>query len=65
MHLQGSQSAGIRLGIRSEIRSDVQGINFSSWEAVSVSWRIHSEIMDHQADEVYAVGYVARGKNDN
>ncbi|UTM59419.1 DUF4865 family protein [Photobacterium sp. CCB-ST2H9] len=41
--------------------SDVRGINFSSWEEVSVVWRSHSEIMNDLAGEVYAVVYVARG----
>lgn len=50
--------------VHSEVRSAVRGINVSSWEGASVSWQSHSEIMNHQAGDVYAVGYVARGEND-
>jgi len=40
------------------LHSNVHGLNYGSWETLSVNWCVHSEEINDSDGEVYAIGYV-------
>ena len=44
--------------------TDVQGLNYTSWETLGLTWLSSSECINYSSGEVYSVGYVAQGQND-
>jgi len=41
--------------------ADIHGINFTSWETVSVSWFSQPELADKMSGNIYSIGYIAHG----
>ncbi|QXO16479.1 MULTISPECIES: DUF4865 family protein [Vibrio] len=41
--------------------ADIHGVNFTSWETVSISWFSQPELAEKMSGDIYSIGYIAHG----